>query len=209
MESNKLLDILLLPKQVYQKLTDKKPFLYGGIIFVGAVDMVFPLIDHRIMVFGGKSTGMLNYNVGLAIIFILILGFVDVLFFGLPMFDFFRILKKEGPLFTNANLIRFTKSYILAHFLIVPFNAVFYCIMYNEQTSKAYPQIVIVIAALYYFFLMPAWFSGIIARGTNVIFDIEPNKKPLIYAAIFTWNFILSNYAFSYMIEHWVMWFFR
>lgn len=161
MDTNRLLDILLLPKQIYQKLTDKKPFLYGGIIFVGAVDMVFPLIDHRVMVFGGKSAGMLNYNIGFALLFMLILGFVDVLFFCLPIFDLLRILKKDGPLFTNVNLIRLAKSYITAHLLIVPFNAIFYWIMYNEQTSKAYPQAVIAVVVLYFFFLCPHGFQAL------------------------------------------------
>lgn len=209
MEKNRLLDILLLPKKVYQKFTDKKPFLFGGIIFIGLADMVFPLFEHRVMIFSGKSTGLLNYNIGLAIIFTLLIGFIDILFFGLPIFDFIRALKKDGPLFSNVNLIRFGKTYITAHFIVMPFNLLFYWIMYTDQTNKAFPEALIIVAVIYYFFLMPAWFSAIISRGANVIFDIEPFKKPLVYAAIFTWNFILGNFALSYIIDHWVMWFFK
>lgn len=209
MDSKRLLDILLLPKQVYQRFTDKKVFLFGGIVFVGAVDMVFPLIEHKVMIFGGKSAGIMNYNLGIALIFILLIGFIDVMFFALPMFDFFKILKKDGPLFTNVNLIRFTKTYITAHLIVIPFNALFLWIMYTNQTSKAFPEALIIISVIYYFFLMPAWFSAIISRGANVIFDIEPIKKPLVYAAIFTWNFLLGNFALSYIIDHWVMWFFK
>lgn len=209
MENNRLLDILLLPRQIYKKLTDKKPFLFLGIVFVGFVDMIFPLIDHRVMVFGGKSVGMLNYNIGMAIIFTLLLGFVDVMFFTLPVFDFIKFIKKDGPLFTNVNLIRFTKSYILAHFIVIPFNGIFYWLLYNDQNIKALPYAVLLIAVIYTYFIMPAWFSGIISRGANLIFDIDLNKKPLIFAVIFTWNYILGNYALNYIIEHWVMWFFR
>jgi len=209
MNSDRLLDILLLPKQVYQKLTDKKIFLYGGIIFIGMADLAIPLFERRMTIFGGKSSELLNYNIGIALVFILLLGFVDLMFFGLPMFDFIRILKNNGPLFTSVNLIRFAKTYITAHLIVIPFDILFYWIMYTEQTSKALPEVIIVIAVIYYFFLNPAWFSAIIARGTNVIFDIEQSKKPLVFAAIFTWNFILGEFALSYIIDHWVMWFFR
>lgn len=209
MESNRLLDILLLPRQIYQKLSDKKLFLFLGVVFVGLADMIFPLIDKRVMAFGGKSVEILNYNIGMAIVFTLILGFLDVIFFTLPVFDFIRFIKKDGPLFTNLNLIRFAKSYILAHFMVIPFNGIFYWIMYNERNIKALPYAVILIAVIYTYFIMPAWFSGIITRGANLIFDIELNKKPLVFAVIFTWNYILGNYAFNYIINHWVLWFFR
>jgi len=208
MEKNRLLDILLLPRQFYQKLSAKKPLLFLGIAFVGLVDIIFPLIEHRIMVFGGKTVGILNYNIGMAIIFTLILGLVDVMFFTLPVFDFIRFIKRDGPLFTNDSLIRFTKSYIMAHVLVIPFNGIFYWLMYNERTSTALPAAVIIIAVIYTYFLMPAWFSGIITRGANLIFDIDMSKKPLVFAVIFTWNYILGNYALNYIIEHWVMWFF-
>jgi hypothetical protein len=56
---------------------------------------------------------------------------------------------------------------------------------------------------------MPAWFSALITRGANVIFDIEELKKPLVFAVIFTWNYLLAKFAFSYIIQHWVMWFFK
>lgn len=209
MNKNKLLDILLLPRQTYQKLTDKKFWLYAGIILIGAIDMIFPLLDNRVMIFAGKNMTKLNYNIGMVLLFILILGFLDVLIFTMPLFDLFKVFKKEPPLFTSSNLIRFTKSYVLAHLLVIPFNALVYWILYDYQTAKVYPMYVIVPVVAYSFFIMPTWFAAIISRGANTIFNFDAKIKPMIFMAIFVWNFVISNYVFDYIIKHWVMWFFR
>lgn len=209
MGSNKFLDFFLLPKHIYQKLTDKKGWLYLGIIFVGVCDLIFTLINNKAMIFGVGTSQKLYYNMGLIFLFILIMGFVDVLIFSRPLFDFFKYIKKDSTNFNISTLTRFTKTYVLAHILVIPFDFLVNWLFYNEQNVTKYPSIVIVMAVLYSFFIMPAWFAGILSRGANVIFGFDAKHKPLVFASIFTWNFIISTYAFSYIIDNWILWFFR
>jgi len=80
----KLLDVLLFPKDLYKRITDKKPGLYGGIIFVGLVDIVFVLFINYNKLFVDKTQGDLIFNIILSIIFIFGLGIIDVFFFSIP-----------------------------------------------------------------------------------------------------------------------------
>ncbi len=205
---DRLLNIFLLPRTVYQKVTDKKATLYAGILFVGAVDIAFPLVARYLDLFRGKPQTTLNYNIGLILLFAVMLGIVDVMFFSLPLYDFCKFIKKGdvGP--GNASLMKFSKAYMLAHLVVIPFNILFLILLYNP-TGAMIPDGMVFLAAIYFYFIMPTWFTGIIARGANVIFNFEPRFKPLVFAAIFTWNYLLSNYALDYVVNNWVMYFFK
>lgn len=205
---DKLLDIFLLPKTMYQKINDKKATLYAGILFVGAVDIIFPLVVRYLSVFKGKSQTALNYNVGLMLLFAVVLGLVDVMFFTLPMFDFLKFIKRGAVESLNYNKIRLAKVYVAAHIVVLPFNIIFMVLLYNP-TGAMLSEGMQVMALIYSFFIMPAWFTGIIARGVNVIFKMEQRFKPLVFAALFTWNYLLGSYALDYVINNWVMYFFK
>lgn len=205
---DRLLDIFLLPRTAHQKVTDKKGTLYAGILFVGAVDMAMPLIARYLNVFRGKPLTALNYNIGLILLFAVMLGIIDVMFFSLPLFDLFKFLKKGAAGFGSSALIRFAKAYITAHLVVIPFNILFLLLLYNPMGAIV-PVSIQLLAMIYFYFIMPAWFSGIIARGVNVQFGIEPRFRPLAFAVIFTWNYLLGNYALDYVINNWVMYFFK
>ena len=149
----------------------------------------------------------MNYNIGLVLIFTVILGIVDIMFFALPLFDLFKFIKKGAVGNLSAALVKFTKVYIIAHLVVIPFNILFTIPLY-KTSGVIFSDILIILSIIYFYFLMPAWFAGIISRGTNVVFNMELKFVPLVFAAVFTWNYILGNYALDYVINNWVMYFF-
>ncbi len=207
--NGRLLDILLLPRSFYERFTDKKPLFYAGVLLAGAIDILFPLFARYMGVFQGKSGSALNFNVGMAVLFIVLFGIIDAMFFTIPIFDLIKFLKRIKIDPAGPALIKFAKVYIMAHVVTLPFNVLVNLMFYfPADPYKLYPDIVLVIIIVYSFFIMPAWFSGIISRGANVLFGIEKNLKPLVFASIYTWNYILGTYAFDYMFKNWVMRFF-
>ena len=91
----KLLNILLLPRELYKKLTDKKFFLIAGITVVGLVDMLLPDVTGVIAkYFKDKTDNILYRNLLLFIILVALVGFLDVLVISLPLRDIFKLFKK-------------------------------------------------------------------------------------------------------------------
>lgn len=84
---NTIIDIFLLQKDFYSKLTDKSMWLYIGIVFVGLRDVIFYILNPQ------NTKGFFITNLSLnfktaAVLFItaLIIGFVDVICFSYPVF---------------------------------------------------------------------------------------------------------------------------
>ena len=134
---SKLLDILLYPVRLFEKLTDKKATLYTGILLVGAIDLLLPDIAFSLkFIFSGKPVNDVYVNAVLAAFIIVVLGIVDVTFVSLPLFDFFKFVKKkEGSLSglehergqivsSAATPVKIMKIYIMSHFIIIPVSTI-------------------------------------------------------------------------------------
>jgi hypothetical protein len=229
---DRLLDILLFPKELYKRITDKKPSLYAGIIFIGLIDLSFILYRNFDELFINKVHGDLIFNIFLSIIVVAAIGIIDVMFFTLPMFDLFKRFKKNKNLsskFSSSSnkdilglknvklkgqniedknlLIRLMKVYIITHFLILPAEIAIIMIYKNLINDVNIVTWVIYISAIIDL-AIPIWFGSAITRGTNVLYTFNPIFKRLVFLIVFVWNHLLS-YALSYMIDKWILILFR
>jgi len=203
-------DMLLLPKKMYEKLTDRKSTLYIGFILVGIVDLCTFFINDFAGLFTGKSANILFYNITLALLMIVLMGFVDVLFFTVPLFDLFKLFKRENRDTSGKTLTKVMKAYILANIIVLPINLIIYMIF------KCFPNLVTSLnsgySILFFAFmldlLISIWFSGIIARGINTIYKFDVRLKSAVFMTIFTWSYILAE-VFGFIIENWFMPLFR
>ncbi|HHW48190.1 MAG TPA: hypothetical protein GXX14_06190 [Clostridiaceae bacterium] len=197
----KLLDILLLPKNFYKKLNDKRSTLYLGIVFVGIADLVFNFLDNYSAVFGGKAGNAIYRNIMLSVVFIVILGAVDILFFSKPLFDLFKKFKKETrETETGTKLIKLMKIYISAHFVLVPLEILIYIAAKNINSLNYN----VVLIAAFVEFILPVLFSAAISRGINVIYNFQPLFKRLVFIVVFIWTYALG-FALSFVIDNWIM----
>lgn len=208
MDRFSILDLLLFPKGLYQRITDKKLTLYLGILFVGFIDMIFPIINRYSNLFEGKPQNIITYNIVLACIFAVVIGFVDVLFFAFPVFDFMKLIRKVPAATNNGSLLtKVMKIYITVHFLIIPFNVLLFYIFRNVNISTASQELIYFIL-LIDILLMPVWFSSALVRGVNSIFRLDPIFKRLVFVGVLSWNYLLG-YALDYVRVNWILVLFR
>jgi len=226
----RLTDILVYPARFYESLTDRKATLIAGAIMVGAIDFLLPDINNAAkLLITGKPVNDVLFNIFIAVFAILLLGFIDVVFMGVPLYDISAYLKKKeviiseedegegytsfsprpeskAPVVHNASLIKVMKAYIISHFLFIPVQtALYYILMRNiTDNSPAWMQNL----ALILFMLIFIWASAILTRGINVLFRFNPVFKRLTFIIVFTWNFIL-NMVFDMQIMNWVLKLFR
>lgn len=92
----KLLDVLLYPARLYEQLSGRRVALFAGVVLVGVIDLLLhdatPIYEQF---FADRSTRDIYVNAILAGLIIMVLGFVDVTFVCIPLFDFFRHIKKK------------------------------------------------------------------------------------------------------------------
>ena len=195
-------DILLLPRALYQKVSGRKATLYIGMFLIGVLDIVFDITPKWQDIFGGNSLENLIIKILVTLIFVVIVGFVDVVFFAIPLFDLFKKFKKEEEISEPHNIqrIRLMKVYMLAHIVIVPVEIIIYAIVgdgsnldYNFATYLA------VLLAL----ALPFWFAAAISRGIKSIYRFAPVFRGLVFIVVFIWTYALS-YAFEFGID-WLM----
>jgi hypothetical protein len=215
----KLLDVLAFPKKSFENLTDNKKTLFAGIALVGAIDLLLPDVVFIFKtLFSGKQTADIVCNAALMAVIILLLGFIDVFFISIPLFDIFRAIKiKELKISQEAGLsvdtaadikpsyIKVMKIYIMTHFIIIPVTTAFYYAVSRNYTEG--PEWIVNLA-LTFFMITNIWFSAIMARGTNAIFRFSLLFNRLTFIIIFTWNFLFGM-VFEEMIVKWLMQLFR
>jgi len=202
----KLLDILLFPKSLYRRVTDKKLTLFLGIILIGIVDVGFPLSETFSKNFIGKTHNDLVFNIVFASVVAILFGVVDALFFAKPLVDLFKLFKKKGIVIDkHGQMIKVMKVYMLSHLLIIPLNVIAYAVMYNVKLDN---HVILAFLIFTYSSVMPIWFAAAITRGTNVIYDFEPLFMRLAFVAIFIWNMLIS-FAFDFMYSHWIIGFLK
>lgn len=198
----KILDILLLPKALYQKTGGRKTTLYIGVFLIGVVDIIFDLISKWHDIFGNKTVGNLVLNILIALVLAAIIGIMDVVFFAVPLFDVFKKFKQETEIMGQDNIqrIRLMKVYMLAHIVIVPAEIIIYAIL-GDGTGLDY-NLAVYIAVLIAF-VVPFWFAVAISRGVNSIYRFEPVFKGMVFIIVFIWTYALS-YAFDFGTD-WLM----
>ncbi|HOJ10556.1 MAG TPA: hypothetical protein PK733_08180 [Clostridiales bacterium] len=216
----KWLDILLFPRSLYKKISDKKLTLYIGIIFIGLVDLGFPLADNFKSFYTGDGYSRIVYNIALTIIFTILLGAIDILFFSIPISDLFKRFKKGNKpadgnqVYEKGLFIKLIKVYMIAHFLILLPEIISFIIYRNIANTLVSGvttnnlNSVLLYIAFFIDVLIPFWFSGAITRGVDVVYEFKPLYKRLVFLVIFVWNYLLG-YALSYMISNWILKLFR
>lgn len=194
------IDILLFPERIYKKITDSKPALYAGIIFIGAADLIFPYIVEAFTgLFTQKTLFVLILNIVLSMVFIILIGILDVAFFSLPLFDLFRLIKKRMGEKVPENLrIKLMKVYIMAHFVIVPVNIAIYYLLENLSLEDNMTMVNITFFVIICVYI---WFSAIISRGINTIYGFGKELKRVVFLIVFLWSFLLG-WALEYIINN-------
>lgn len=230
-----LANIFAYPVHLYDKLTDKKLSLVLGIVLVGAIDLLLPDVANVFkVVFSGRPTEDVWFNAVMAVVIILVLGLVDVVFIGVPLFDIFKYLKKKeatmalelvGQLDLRKNddeeddnpLLRLERTVTTEH------NASAIKVM--KVYIMSHFIIVPVTTLLYYtltrgittdsapwmqnlslaiFMGVFLWSTGVLSRGINVLFRFNALFKRLTFIIVFTWTFIFSM-VFDMQILNWLL----
>ncbi len=192
MSFKKLLNIVLLPKWLYEKTTANIVTLIIGILIVGGVDVFLPINEYFKDYFN-KPLNMIIINSLIVLLFLVIIGFIDVICFAIPLSDIARRLKKLGEFERIENFrIRVMKVYILSHFLFVPIFSVLLFFANKSPESK-------IIYVLFNLFLIiePFWVGALITRGISTIFNLHFLHKYIIFFLVILWsNLILIAIEF-------------
>jgi hypothetical protein len=199
---SRLWDIFLLPGRYFQRITDRRATLYLGVLLIGVVDLLFPFTDLHSRYFSGRTDMGVIKNVILLIVFTVLLGFVDVLFFSLPVFDILKFIKRKqkwNP--GNGLLIRVMKVYISAHFIIIPLQLIAYYL--EKKANIRADQSLALQFVLYLGVLFSLWFSAIITRGLITLFQFDARFRMVIFIVVYFWNDLLGV-AFNYIEKNWV-----
>lgn len=234
-----LADIFAYPVRLYEKLTDKKVTLVLGIVLVGAIDLLLPNAANVFkVIFGGRSAGDIGFNAVMTAVVILVLGLIDVVFIGVPLFDIFKYLKKkeatmamqlvdQGDLRKSDDeedenpLLRLKRSITAEH------NASAIKVMKVYIMSHF---LIVPVHTLFYYTLTRGittesapwlqnlslaifmgiliWSAGIMSRGINVLFRFNPLYRRLTFIIVFTWNYIFMM-VFNIQIVNWLLKLFR
>lgn len=197
-----LLDILLLPERVYKSLNEKKLTLYIGIIFIGVVDVVYPQITALFPeLFISRQAIVVFANILISIGIILLVGFIDVIFFAIPLLDLLnKVFQKEKDQ-KRVSIIRLIKVYIIAHIMTLPINTL---LNYLFEATKLGENMAFVQFAGYLIIFVLIWFNAIIVRGINILFKVTPVLKAFVFSVVFTWN-ILIGVGIQYIVDNWLM----
>jgi hypothetical protein len=197
-----ILDILLLPKKFFKELTAKKPLLFIGIIVDGLLFMVLTLIDNFTKIFHGKSVMIMYFNATLALVFIALICFIDVLFFSIPIFDLFKLFRKEKEeLHQDELLIKLMKVYICATLVTFPINLLFTLAIDKLNI----PRGLVLDSLVSIIILLPSvWGAAVIARGVNELYTFQPFFKRLVFLVALAWSTILGI-ALSFIMDNWLM----
>lgn len=209
-KSNKIIDLFLLQKDFYSKLTDKSMWLYAGIVFVGLRDVIFSILDPENN--KGLFINKLSFNFKTIVVLLitaLIIGFVDVLCFSYPVFDVIKHFKKRSEGYNaspvgntySSLLTKVMKVCVLANIVITPLDVLTYFTgkAYFSLESTIFLFITSALGILAYF-----WFNGAITRGLCVLFRLSTNVRGLVFVLVFAWNAMIGS-AINYLLSQVIM----
>lgn len=199
----KLSDILLYPRELHGRLTDRKPSLYAGIIFVGIADLFLPeFVETCKALFSGKTSNQVIVNLLISIGVVLLLGIIDVVVFSLPLFDFFKYIKKKEGQPHNASAVKVMKVYVSSYFILLPVQLLLHYTVFREFNENS--SLLLQNLFALYFFAVIIWSTAIVTRGINTLFNLNVILRKLSFIIVFTWNMLIMV-AFSYQIFPWIM----
>ncbi len=204
-KSNTIIDLFLLQKDFYSRLTDKSMWLYIGIVFVGLRDVIFYILNPQ----NPKGLFITNLSFNFktaALLFItaLIIGFVDVICFSYPVFDVIKHFKKRSEGYnasvvnTYSSLItKVMKVYILANILLTPMDILIY---FSSRWTFSTNSLILLFITTVMGILSYFWFNGAITRGLCVLFRLSNNVRGLVFVLVFCWNALISS-AIQYLLS--------
>ncbi len=199
MDREKLLDILLLPRDFYRRLTDKKLSLGVGIIVLGIINISVLVLMKYKETFVGKSQEVLLNNIFMIAILAVVAGLIDVLFFSLPIFDLFKVFKKEIEVQNSSRMVvKIMKIQIMANLLLFVPSFIVALIVITVNLEKN--PLLASIASLG-FYLIPVWFCAIITRGINSIYSFQNKYRILVFPAVLIWYYLVDVFALSFVVE--------
>jgi hypothetical protein len=207
---NRFIDLFLLQKDFYSRLTDKSLWLYIGIVFVGIRDVAFNVLNTS------STTSVLRGNLSMdfrtmaaLLVTALIIGLVDVLSFSYPVFDIIKHFKKRNEAYNampvgntySSLLTKVMKVYIMANIILTPLDAVTYftnrAALSAESTVFMFITSVLVILAYF-------WFNGVITRGLCILFRLSDNVRGLVFVLVFMWNALIGE-AINFLMNQVIM----
>lgn len=196
-----LVDRLLFPKAFFKKLTSKLHTLYIGIIFMGLINLGPAFISKIPFYFYNKPSEILVYNISLAFCIVILIGFADILFFTMPLFDIFKhfaLRKRIADI--KGQFIKLTKVYIVSHFLTSPI-CIFLQLIFKDGVFRFRPQSGVF---LIFTIIIAFWQSAIITRGVYVIYTFHEKLKIMVFFMVSAWLMALG-YTINYLIGTWLM----
>lgn len=217
----KLLNLLLFPVKAYEKLTDGKATLIAGIVLIGVIDFLLPDVMFIIKnLFIGKSTPDIVYNAGMAVLVLLLLGFIDVICISAPLFDIAGYLKKKETQFImntgigardqkpplQPSVFKVMKVYIVSHFIIIPVSLALNYLFSLDTAGDG--SVLMQNLLLILFMALMVWHAAIMTRGIDALFRMNMLFQRLLFIIVFTWNFLFGM-VFDAMIVDWLMRLFR
>ena len=119
------------------------------------------------------------------------------------MSDLFKAYKKQKEPKLGAD-VKFAvmKIYIIAHLVLMPVEILYFVLFRNLNPDNLGSLEVYIIAVL---LVLPSiWFSALITRGINTIYEFQPLFKRLVFPAAFLWTFIISE-ALHYVLSNWIL----
>lgn len=190
MNKDTLLDIVLLPRKLYKSLNDNKWTLYAGVLIVGLIDAAFSFSDRYKLLFVNRPYNIFIYNIIIACIYAIIVGTIDVFFFSKPLADLFKRFKQETQNQAVPNmLVKIMKVYITANILLAPVQAVYF---YTSYMTLASNSILLACVTLFLDFIVLLWYSAVVARGINSLYNFNPVFKRLVFPVVLMWGYMLS-----------------
>ena len=205
LKSSKIIDIFLLKKDFYSKLTDKSMWLYIGIALVGIRDVVSTIIVRNSNNTDLSNKVQLNFKtIGILLVTALVIGLIDVICFSYPIFDIIKHFKKKkesnsialGMLYSSL-LTKVIKVYAIVNIIVTPLDLLSYFMgnLAVSHESLLLMYISLVLSILAYF-----WFNGAITRGLCILFKIPNSARGLVFVLVFFWNSLLSS-AIGYLLN--------
>lgn len=202
MKRFKLLDIFLLPRELYGKIGASKWTLIPVALLIGVADVLSPLTDRLpalAMKFNALGAGrvIVSYFLQVAIA-----GIIDIVFFTIPLFVIFNYFNKENEITSQPEtFIKLIKVYALSHLIVIPVNELIYFTVSRLDTESS--KILLAFVAVYFYFIMRFWFSGIITRGINVLYKFERVHGNLVFLVVFFWNMLLGK-ALVFIVDRFI-----
>lgn len=188
-----LWDMLMLPEQVFEKLSlHVGTFVYIGILMVGVYNFIFPGRDVFKGNFASRIMAGSLAKILLALVISAVVGLLNVYIFCKPLHGFLINRKYAYRQSSAHTVMKLVKVYIYSHVPIIFISTVIRYLMvfnvYRNDVNVGFLTLVI----------LPLWFSYIISRGCNIVYKIKGKYAAATFIAVFVWFYLVSE-VFHYL----------